>query len=298
MRMRFLAVLACVAVLSGCGETPVQTLGAEGTATPFVAPSYAPVSKQEACPDGEPVHLPAETGTIEAAYVCRSDYRPVPGDGEWSFDVVRGITDRLDELVQVYATADAPRSGVCTTELPDPLVVYLHGARTLAVRAPLNACGKPTQAARAAYEALVTTVVSETKANRGRSQVSIDTGCSDDYKDMLALEEPIESSAPPAATPEPLDGNARACIYTVRGTEDVGHLSSTRTFTAGQLAELNEALAGSRADSSCSRHGHTRFTLIPGGQGMTTLVALDGCAVQQDTGWWRATDRLRQLIAA
>ena len=51
------------------------------------------------------------------------------------------------------------------------------------------------------------------------------------------------------------------------------------------------------ADSTCSRHGHTRFALVmPGGP--STLVALDGCAVQQDDGWWRATDRLRALVGA
>jgi hypothetical protein len=45
--------------------------------------------------------------------------------------------------------------------------------------------------------------------------------------------------------------------------------------------------------------GHKEFALVwSPPNGGSTLVALDGCAVQQDGGWWRATDQLRELLAA
>jgi hypothetical protein len=77
-------------------------------------------------------------------------------------------------------------------------------------------------------------------------------------------------------------------------------LSSARPLARNDVDRINSALTGATIDPSCSRHATRRFALLQAGGAAgapATLVDLDGCAVQQDSGWWRATDRLRALIA-
>jgi hypothetical protein len=123
------------------------------------------------------------------------------------------------------------------------------------------------------------------------------TGCPDRYKDMLAVEEGFAEPTQRSAAPRPVGPGGALCSYTVAPDDHgdrIGHLSSARLMTAQELDRINAELATVSADPSCSRHGHTRFALL--GQS-DTLVAVDGCAVQQDGGWWRATDALRALVA-
>jgi hypothetical protein len=250
------------------------------------------------------VHLPADVGTIRAAYVCTHEFRQVPGDGEWQFSVVKGVTSGLDALLRAYRAADAPpTSAACDAVGVTPRPLYLHGARTLAVRAPLDGCGKPIAAGNRALDALGTVEISATKLNRVTSQLAQTSGCSDMYKDMLAVEEQYGGPPQAAQTPSPVGPGAELCIYTVT-SDSHGYrfvwLSSARELTRTDLDRINDALGGATVDPSCSRHQHTRFALLQAGGtagGPTTLVALDGCAVQQDGGWWRATDRLRALVS-
>jgi hypothetical protein len=294
------AVLAGVLLLSACGQDGSSTLQTAPTSTAGPRATHAPVTKAEACPTVEPEHLPANVGAVEAAYVCGSDYRAVPGDGDWSFIQVKEVTDGLDELLRVYGAEDAaPTSGACTTELPDPLIVYLHGDHVRAVRAPWTPCRKPTPEARAAYDALTTVVVSETKEAQGRSQLSIDTGCGDTFKDMLWVEEHGGGTHLPTGDPRPVAAGAHVCRYDVKADKDGfrnGELTSGETLSAGELSKVNEELAKSVPDQSCSLSEHTRFATLTD-KGSWTQVALDGCALLQDSSWWRATDALRKLLA-
>ena len=72
--------------------------------------------------------------------------------------------------------------------------LYLHGSRTLAVRAPLDGCGAPLAAAWRAFDALGAVDLAATKLDRVTSPLAQTSGCSDQYKDMLAVEE--ESGGP------------------------------------------------------------------------------------------------------
>ena len=184
-------------------------------------------------------------------------------------------------------------------ELPDPLVVWLRGAGTVPVRAPRDDCGKPTGAARAAYQGLTTVVLSTTRLTQVTSQLATDSSCSDAYKDMLSIEE--SSGGPPqtAAHPRPVASGTRVCFYTVAPDEQgdrVGHLTSSELLTQEQSDAINAALRVAVVDRTCGRHTHTRFALLSTAGG-GTLVALDGCAVHQDQGWWRAGDSLRAALS-
>jgi hypothetical protein len=255
-----------------------------------------------------PVHLPDDAGPVGSAYVCTQETRPVPGDGEWQFLVVKGVTSGLHTLLLTYRAPDAAPgtgtgTGTCDSVGVVPQALYLHGSRTLAVRAPLDGCGKPIRSATEALAALGTVEIAALKLNRVTSPLAQTSGCSDQYKDMLAVEE--ESGGPPqtSTVPSPVALGSELCIYTVT-LDSHGYrfvwLNSARQLSRTEVDRINSALSGATVDASCSRRQHDRFALLQASGtsgGPATLVDLDGCAVQQDGGWWRATDRLRALIA-
>ena len=77
-----------------------------------------------------------------------------------------------------------------------------------------------------------------------------------------------------------------------------GQLDAHRILTGEDLGAVNTALGLVRSDPSCSRQEHTRFALLTAGGIAETVVALDGCAVSQGSGWWRADDQLRTAVGA
>lgn len=179
-------------------------------------------------------------------------------------------------------------------------MVWLHGDDVVPVRAPRSRCGEPVDAARAAYDALFLQDVSVVRLRQVDSQLAVDSGCPERYKDTLAISEGDGGARATTARPRPLAALTRECTYRVELDADglrVGRLTAARTLTALQLARVNAALARVGPGGTCSRHGQTRFALLspPGGPG--AVVALDGCAVQEDEGWWRAGDDLRALLS-
>jgi hypothetical protein len=291
-----------VGLLAGCASAPA--VGRTVTPPSIAArPSYGPIRQAEACPRTDAVHLPAHAAVVTAAYVCDQQLRPVAGDGQWEYAVVHGVTSGLEALLRAYALPDEKLTdGSCAAIYSDPRVVYLHGARTLAVRAPRDGCGQPTAAATRAFAALGTVDVTAVKVRRTTSELALSTGCSDQYKDMLAIEGQTGDPKQVERVPHPVGAGAELCVYRV--TRDaqgfrLGQLSAGRRLTPAQLDQINQALTAATVDPSCTRSQHTGFALLQGGRGGSdTLVAVDGCAVQQDGGWWRAPDRLRALVAA
>lgn len=303
--MMFSALLLVSALLTGgCGTQRAPAVGetAAASSTSSPAASSGPIAEAAACPELAPVHLPDRFGDVTAAYLCSPEDRTVPGEGMWEFQVVRRVTGGLDALLQAYRAPDAAigGAGACNASIASPLVVWVHAAETLAVRAPRDNCNAPTVAAAAAYRSLTTAVVGETKLRQVLTQRSMDSGCSDSYKDMLAIREEGGSRSQSAPRPSPLVAGSWVCTYDVRRNaygERLGKLTATRALTGAQIEELNKQLSKVVVDSGCSRRLHTRFALIQKESGSpSTLVALDGCAVQQDEGWWRGTDRLRSLL--
>lgn len=294
-----------VGLVAGCAHHAGPVSAPVTAPAPSVAahPSYAPMSPATACPPAAGVHLPDDVGSVGAAYFCVREARPVPGDGEWQFLVVKGVTSGLGPLLAVYRTPDArPTTGACDLIGYLPRLLYLHGSRTLAVRAPRDGCGAPLAAAWRAYDALGAVDLAATKLNRVTSPLAQTSGCSDRYKDMLAVEEKYGGPRQTSTAPAPVAQGSELCVYTV--TVDAHGdrftwLSSARPLARPDVDRINSALSGATVDPSCSRHATRRFALLQAGGtagAPATLVDLDGCAVQQDGGWWRATDRLRALV--
>ena len=288
-----LAASGCAGPAADSIAQPAPTVGAPEQAVDL--PALA--GSADACLAEAPVHLPVDA-TPTSALVCTTEVAPVAGDGEWMFTVTRRVTDGLPRLLQAYQTPDEDRTnGPCRSDLPDPRVVWLEiGEATVPVRAPYDECAKPIPTATQAYDALVTIVEKRQPIRRVTSQLALDTGCAQEWKDVLAIEADLRRPVPTAA-PTPLPAPVRACIYEVVG-DGAGRLTAGRTLSPDEQDAVNAALAQARADSDCRRDGHHRFAvLLPADQSEPTYVALDGCAVAQGSAWWQASDTLRHALS-
>jgi len=311
---RAIAGSLLVLSLTACGQaagTDAASPVSSGSPASQVAPAATPaaVTSGDACPAQEPSHLPQALEAVTEAYICLGEDRAVPGEGVALVQVVRRVTGGLDALLTAYAAPDeAPTPDtICGLAAWNPLVVYLHDDSGVhAVRAPTTSCSAPTEPASSAYTALVTAVVGEGDSRTLQSQLSVDSNCPDDYKDTLSIDEQLDNTSPSdlgtaASTPTPLTSPVSVCTYRFTSDEQgmrAGRLDGHDTLTGDQLSAVNEALSLARPDPSCSRQEHTRFAVLNGGQRDSTVVALDGCAVSQDEGWWGAADQLRLSLGA
>jgi hypothetical protein len=258
------------------------------------------VAVDDACPQRDSSeHLAEDQAPVTDAFVCTYVERAVPGDGIWSFRVAMRITGGLDHLLDVYATPNAPRgSRMCTLDLPNPLVVFLHTAdSTAAVRSPVNACGKPIGEAKAAFEALELKEVGSHKEQQVQSEQSQATGCTDQYKDVVQMY--AENGRPDnaSATPIPLTGTLKVCRFRVVPDKDGDRIGQLESGGTVDLTAFDQALADSSLDDTCSTTEHTRFALVTGARGGDVVVALDGCALYEErAGYFRGTDALRALL--
>ena len=192
-RRRALGLLLVV-VLAGCAEAGAARDGRPVAADPSseAAPPSPlfPATLGPACPEQAVGRLSDDDVGVTDAYICHDEIRTVPGDGVWLFRVARRVTGGVDALLEAYRVPDEHSTDpelLCPSVGWDPLVVYVHSdSGPRAVRAPGTVCGAPMEAARSAYESVVTEVVDERREHQIQSQLSVDSGCSDEYKDTLA----------------------------------------------------------------------------------------------------------------
>jgi hypothetical protein len=304
--------VAAVAVVAVCAVVAVPHLGrSDGRPAPVPAdrPSGSPAMfdpSSISCEYGSDwvthvTHLPADVGPITAAYLCEVVDRSVPGDGVWQYQVVREVTGGLPALEEALAVPDAPRnSGMCTLQFDIGRPIWVVGQRSALVRVPLDGCGHAVQGAKDVLEQLPTKVVSEKRTRQMETQTAVDSGCSQDFKDMLRVES-ADNRLPDVEAPPQLDESMRwtVCRYDVVSQDGGGgSLTSADRLTPKQVTRLNAALAASHADPSCRRDDHTRFATVidVDGSNYWLDVALDGCAVQRGSDWWRADPEVRRLL--
>ena len=262
-----------VAVIAGCTSSKSHAAGG----IPCLGCGSQKVTGPPECPTADDVHLPKNFGPVSAAYVCRIERRTVDGEGKWEFLVVRKVTGGLDHLLDVYATKDAkPTDGMCLMVLFDPRVVWLHGSKTLAVRAPQDGCQQPTSEGMAAFDALTFTTVSATKVRQVESELAQGSGCGETYKDELAIQAadgyPKERAAKPVKVGP---ATVRVCQYELKGAQSQtpdGHLIGIKHLSHAEVAALDKALARARVDASCDEGAGTRFAVIRGHKSTTLRV--------------------------
>ena len=105
---------------------------------------------------------------------------------------------------------------------------------------------------------------------------------------------------PSSESPQPLPIEPHlVCTYQVTESGDDWRLIAADRIGPAQLEPINSALAESVPEASCRRGIESRYAVMYPAERdgeFATYVAVDGCAVQQDDRWWRASDQLRALL--
>lgn len=174
IRRGLVAIAATALLLAGCATAALPGGSGAPDETPapeFTAVSLVPLTDPEVlayCPDEPAAHLAVSGAEVVGVLRCST----VLGlDSATGSERVERLVDDPADLLAAYAAADAerPTDQVCTLDMADPLILWLELAtgETIAVRAPVDACGKPQAEARAALDAAAFETVLEQALERG-----------------------------------------------------------------------------------------------------------------------------------
>lgn len=228
--------------------------------------------------------VPAHFDAV-AVVRCVTEFRTVPGDGEWKFSAAQradsGLAAFLAALRLPSVTPSPGEAYACTGQIPTPLaLVDAHGA-IIQPSLPSDACGPLTQVT-SAISALRWKTVTEQRISQIQTQSGLDSGCEPQYKDVFEL--PVPSNALPwskvrrPANPAPNE----VCIYALAPTSDstltVGTFAGGVKLTAAQRDAVVKALglAGDAPAPKCTLTASRMVVLAgPGADGI--VVELDGC---------------------
>jgi hypothetical protein len=147
--MRVLATAAAALVLAGCapGWAPASA------PTPPIAITHP--HAQLTCPDVPTEHFDEDPAEVMAVHRCTADFHEVQGvlNRVQYVDDLRGDPAAL--LSAYGAPNEAPTLEGCHADQADPLILWLdlENGGTIAVYAPLDACGQPQAEAADAYAA-------------------------------------------------------------------------------------------------------------------------------------------------
>jgi hypothetical protein len=285
VRRWWVAAVVVTSVLAGCGrETPAREPG-------------PPVWVEAECPRAQVGPGTEERGAIPDDFVtahvlrCRSEVREVPGEGSWTFQVTEHAETSVASVASLVellrGSSAALTADACRAMLVIPPYVLLVDAEGRAVlpAVPTDECGQPRQEIIDAVEDLPYRVVSETRLDQSQTERSAETGCSDPWKDMTAIDAGTAGAARPL-WPEPVD-SLRVCVYGAISGGDlpVGRLETAHELTSAPAADLVKALDGTGPAAACTDR-HSRFAVLqPDGQASWATVELDGCRrVQRPDG--------------
>ena len=187
-------------------------------------------------------------------------------------------SDLVDQLRRPSDSSSTPTPCRAMLVIPPYFALVDPAGKALLPAIPTDECANPREEARTALEALPFRVLSETRVRQLESQQSIDSGCSEFWKDELTID--AGHAKPGPATPLwPTPAALRVCIYdTSRSTEDlVGQFASGRTLTGDAAKTLSDALGKAGPATACSTP-HARFAVVNlDSTGQRAVAALDGC---------------------
>jgi hypothetical protein len=265
---------ALMLVAAGCGtnsELPVGEPPAPGP--PVWVEPVCPKAPDGLVMGNEPVKrgaVPDDFVTVSVTR-CRPGFQKVAGQGEWTTAITEKADTPAEDLVAQLRQPSAPSTdGACTMEYISPPYIMLINAEGKAVlpRIPQDSCGKPKIEVRNAVDALPYKVVSETPVHQSQSQLSLETGCSDSWKDLLAIDG-LSYKPGPATKVLPGTGQVRVCVFQAEG--EAGKLVSAHNIPADQLTSLDSAGPAVPCEVK-----HTRFATLTGEKG-DAWIELDGC---------------------
>jgi hypothetical protein len=147
--MRLLVIAAAALALAGCVPNPTPA----SAPTPPIAITHP--HAQLTCPDVPTSHFDGEPADVVAVHRCAADFHEVQ-DVLNKVQYVDDLHGDPSELLAAYAVPNENRTtGGCHADQPDPLILWLdlENGETIAVYAPVDACGKPQADAADAYAA-------------------------------------------------------------------------------------------------------------------------------------------------
>lgn len=305
VRKAGLATLLLVTVLSGCG-TAATPGGAQVTLAPATGAPDGPVRSGPALPgyagsdcpkEAGLANLfpaappPAEPGPVPDGFTptwvlrCRTEVRDLPGQGQWNVVVTERADTAATELVEQLRRPSDPRTAeACTLELVVPPYFLLVDAAATAIlpEVPTDICGKPRREVLELVNSLEYRTLAEAPVAQVRSPESVESGCSDSYKDVIALGH-VGRAAPadPAHPlwPEPTPATVQVCVYgqISAGELPAGTLTRGHTLDGDAASGLLAALRTAGPAAQCSTP-HTGFAVLTvPGFSQPALVELDGC---------------------
>jgi hypothetical protein len=193
--LRWVVVVVAVgALLAGCSTTSNDAQVDSGVGqvpSPLGqdCDSYAPGRTAPPTPDLTP--LPADSVLVSATR-CIFQTTTVAGDGEWLIRTDQRADSGLEALAAALRlpSQGAPANVNCDLigYLPIVITVTDTKGRQLKPKVPHEACGGPLTAAVDAIAAVQWQTVATHQVRQTQSQMSIDTGCPDQYKPVIALE--------------------------------------------------------------------------------------------------------------
>jgi hypothetical protein len=211
---------------------------------------------------------------------CRSETRDVPGQGKKIFQIAERADTGAAELVARLRRPSEPRTdGPCPAIMvvaPYFVLVNADG-RGILPAVPANACGQPNLELVKPLDSMAFRVLSEVATGQAQSQNSADTGCSDSWKDLVALEERTARPGPARHLWSYPVSSVRVCVYDriSGGDLPVGRLAGGRSLAAEDARLLLDALDGVGPAGACTAP-HTRIAVVHGGA-QWAVAELDGC---------------------
>jgi hypothetical protein len=262
-------------LLAGCGaNAPSGTLPT--SAPPQWVAAECPKDPPKPPDQQEKVEGGGVPSDFQAAYVlrCADSVHELLGQGVWRHRVVERADGPAQELVdQLRRPSDAPTAEACTADMVIPPHLVLVNAEGKAIRPafPQDSCGKPRLEARQAVERMSFRVVEETPVEQVQSQQSIDVGCDETYKDVIALTGADVKSAPASPIWQAPFSAIGVCVYDSAGKFVAGH--TVRDEAAKALGAMLDAVGPA---SACSTP-HTSFAVLTVPGGASASLELDGC---------------------
>jgi hypothetical protein len=242
----------------------------------------------------------AESFEPVAVVTCAYEQHERP-DGSTDQVLVERRSSQVEQLATAFRAADGPPANACAAIGYIWRWVMLVDARgdVVVPAPPVQSCGEPKPAVDDALADAGLVTVSTTTIRQTESALAARSGCSQSYKNMVA----VEAAAVPASGPGDdglvLEAGAevRSCVYEVpaEAIDDqipVGELIAGRVLTGADGTALAALTTGQRAAEPCDRRP-SRFAVVSptdgGGQGAD--VELDGCGrmlLRTGSGQWLA----------
>ncbi|MEU5567861.1 hypothetical protein [Micromonospora musae] len=248
-----------------------------------VAPETTTVGFMVTAPDAGALPRLDDGFTPVAVVVCGQETQQRP-DGGQDRVLTERRTEEVDALTAALRLADEPPTdGPCTMEMPLAPWLALVDAdgRWIRPGLPLDRCGKLRAEVRDALAALPMTTVSTRTVAELVSAEAAAAGCSQEWKDVIALETTVNPGAPREALPEPLPTGRqiRLCVYGVRKSEPgTGNFVHGTVLPPQRGAAIGRALREVGPVAVCTEQA-SRFALLwaTTGEDPQTYVELDGC---------------------